>query len=149
MFYLPWKQEQNREPQYQKRIYTIDGKKSPLSEASGIYSFGKACFSILTQKGTVQKFIQAIQKNADEEAKKFILPRLRERTDIEMIKEMFQDASQYLCYHNHKDKRTISVALGGKKEPIEVIYITMIQEHNPLGNWKICQIMKDGLINLI
>lgn len=99
-------------------------------------------FSLLNEKGVLKQFIKAINKHSEEEARRYLSNTVKNRISMEEAYTLFSDGGNYKSlisipmYDNGK-YNTLSIALGNSEE---VIQVSMIEEPDHFGQWKIIQI---------
>lgn len=142
--FLPWKQEKGIERQSRQHLYFYPEKEPHLFSVSCIHYVKKPFFSMPNPRGTLQFFIDALKRNADEEAKGYICKALIQFVDMEEMRSLFEGENQYQYFLSKQNQeiRTVTIAIQSKIEKKQMLAVQMIEEPDLFGKWKICRIEK-------
>lgn len=145
--FLNWKGKKGKKYVQCPKLYIHYEKTPLLFEYNYINNSRRPFFSMLNARGTIKCFIDALHKNAYEEARGYISKLSSHLVDLEELSCMFQNIKQYQYlvspYFSMKKNRisNISIASNDNAKP-EFIHLQMIEEPNQFGKWKIICIEK-------
>lgn len=144
--FLPWKKERKLQKQRKKYLYFIPEKEPHIFSINGIHHVKKPFVSMPNPQGTLEFFMEALNKNAHEEAKGYICKELMEYVDMDELHQLFdgKEPYQYFLAKPNENLNSVTIAMKEKSGQTKMIAVHMIEEPNVFGKWKICSVEKES-----
>lgn len=100
---------------------------------------------IPNESGTVRLFIEALNKNAEEEARKYLSKVIASNVDLSDAYHLFGPKKKYTClkkfsFSHLYQSSTVLIAVGNNEE---IVQVKVVKEPDNDGVWKILEIRKD------
>jgi len=144
-FFIPWDDIAFQGLAPIQKVYTPKDSSPLFFTYDDIHNLKKPFLSIPNPRGTVKLFLDALHKNADEEAIGYISHTLWNLVSMEDLREIFEDVRQYQCFVGLENKgmRMVSLAVKADGGKTDIISMKMVEEPNVFGKWKIYHIEKE------
>lgn len=115
--------------------------KKTLPQGNAKWIYRKSYLYCLTPQGEAKAFLQAIQKEQPEQAKRY-LSRTMSQVDMQEIKKDLVYDKTYRFFTEQKSEKMCLVTLASAKRK-EMLFFCMVAEPDDLGTWKILGIGRE------
>ncbi|KXL54159.1 hypothetical protein CLNEO_03860 [Anaerotignum neopropionicum] len=141
--FLPWEGSEMEKPNKDRKVF-LPKRRVPL-EDSCFKTIGGPFFSLPNPSGTVRSFLNALEKDHQDEAMGYLSTSAATMVDFEGIKNFFGERKLLRFFSDDifNEIRTVALTCKNDEGNTEVIFVQMVAEPNRFGKWKINYIEKE------
>lgn len=120
-----------------------DEKKSIYRCVKGTSKKETPFFSVLNERGTLRKFIDAVNKNKEDEARQYLSKLVSDTVDLKEAEDIFTKKNRYKCLFKLNEKKRPGISTVSMVVENEVINIHLVEEPDKVSSWKIISIDRE------
>jgi hypothetical protein len=141
--FLPWEGTEKEKPNKDRKLFLPKGR-FPL-EDSCFKTIGGPFFSLPNPSGILRSFINALEKDCQDEAMGYLSASAAAMADFDGIKHFFGERKPLHFFSDDvmNEIRTVALTCKNDEGMTEVISVQMVAEPNSFGKWKINYIEKE------